>query len=58
MVTIAVCVPNSLAHPPETLIISAITVSELSAITSSSGVIVTVPVVEPAGIEMVVELAV
>ncbi len=54
MVTIACCVPDSVApFPPVTDVISAITVSDPSEITSSVGSIVTVPVVEPAGIVIV-----
>ena len=55
MVTVAVCVPDSVApFPPVTFVMSAITVSFPSKIPSSVGSIVTVPVVEPAGIVIVV----
>ena len=55
IVTVAVCAPDSIAPlPPVTFVISAITVSFPSKITSSVGSIVTVPVVEPAGIVIVV----
>ncbi len=58
IVTVAVCVPNSDAHPPLTLVISTITVSGPSSILSSIGLIVTVPVVEPAGMVIILELGV
>ena len=59
IVTIAVCVPFSVAPlPPVTFVISAITVSSPSNKASSVGSIVTVPVVAPAGIVIVTELAV
>jgi hypothetical protein len=58
IVTVAVCVPDSVAPlPPATAVIFAITVSEPSNVPSLVGSIVTVPVVEPAGIIIVVELA-
>jgi hypothetical protein len=58
IVTVAVCVPDSVAPlPPATAVILAITVSEPSNVTSLVGSIVTVPVVEPAGMIIVVELA-
>ena len=55
IVTVADCVPDSVAPlPPVTLVMSAITVSLPSKIASSVGSIVTVPVVEPAGMVIVV----
>ena len=55
IVTVAVCVPDSVAPlPPVTFVMSAITVSFPSKITSSVGSIVTVPVVDPAGIVIIV----
>jgi hypothetical protein len=54
MVTVAVCVPNSVApFPPATPVMFAITVSDPSKVASLVGSIVTVPVVEPAGITIV-----
>ena len=55
IVTVAVWVPDSVTpFPPVTFVMSAITVSFPSKITSSVGSIVTVPVVEPAGMVIVV----
>ena len=50
--------PDSVAHPPVTLSIFAITVSDPSLMLSSIGVMVTVAVVDPEGIVIVVLFAV
>ena len=59
MVMVCSAVPFSVAlSPPVTFVISIIAVSASSSIESSTAVKVDVPVVEPAGIEIVVELKV